>query len=365
MSHSTSRKGIPSAAAFPLDSKAIAASVTSQKTQPTPQSIPPMLKVIASDAATASIRRSTIRFSIKGLSVSEDPDEISVATWSRRDVTRFTRGIMAFSRYVQLARLTTLCRAVWSWRDNVRGQIDPQGGDGAAGFPPAVVASERGLPWDGTERRESLSLTLTKAQTRLNTVYLHEMHRNESLRQSLGAARQSLAVAQATPSSSEHTKRYLLLHMTAGLRRRLRNGFSQWKAFACRAQDAQRLSRLELQLSLGAQTVLSRERLVLEKAQANVDLTWLMKRASCFYSWKMFAVQGKIDDSRAFHADMRASIARSVQELRDLELSHLSAESRALKMAESAGLELSEALRRLQTVAVGGVSKSLSRLTSP
>jgi hypothetical protein len=130
MSHSTSRKGIPSAAASPLDSKAIAASVTSQKTQPTPQSIPPMLKVIGSDAATASIRRSTIRFSIKGLSVSEDPGEISVATWSRRDVTRFTRGIMAFSRNVQLARLTTLCRAVWSWRDNVRGQIDPQGNAG-------------------------------------------------------------------------------------------------------------------------------------------------------------------------------------------------------------------------------------------
>lgn len=363
MSHSTSRKGVASAAAPPMGSKAIA--VISSNTQP----IPSLLKVVASDAATASIRRSMMRFSIKGLDVSEDSDKISVATWSRRDVTRFTRGIMLFSRYVQLARLTSLCRAVWSWRDKVSGQTDPQGntgGDGEAGLPPAVVASDRGLSgssWDQTERRESLSLNLTIAQTRLNTVYLREMHRNESLRQSLGAARQSLAVAQATPSSSEHTKRYLLLHITAGLRRRLRNGFSQWKAFACRAQDAQRLNRLELQLSLGAQTVLSRERLVLEKAQANVDLTWLMKRASCFYTWKMSAVQGKIDDCRAFHADKRASIARSVRELRELELSHLSAESRVLKAAESAGLELSEALRRLQAVAVGGVSKSLSRLT--
>ena len=344
-----------------------------------------LLRAIANDAATASIRRSMLQ-------ATRPPEELGaaeqsstanrVAEWTRLDVTRFCRGIMAFARHVQMVRLTDLSRAAWRWREACRAAPSAAKSSLAAaeGQPPlpqppasaAATVPATALPprpdqhhqhhqhhkhhqphqhEQEQEQEQQEHLQQHRTLARLSALYLHELREHESLRAALHTQRQALHVANASPSSAAHTMRFLLLHVTAGIKRRLRLGFQQWQLFAQKAQEQQRLARLGLQLLITAQTVDSRQRQVREAAEVNREITALMQRARAFFCWRWRALGAALGQERERGRRERALLAAAVRGLQEQTLEAAAAEAAAVAAAAERGAELRRALLGLGAVA--------------
>ena len=157
--------------------------------------------------------------------------------------------------------------------------------------------------------------------------------------------------------------RYLLVHLAAGMKRRIRQKFQDWKVFTHKAQFAQRLARLELQLMLGAQNVESRQRIVKETVLHNQSLVGFMKLAQAFFGWRLSSLEMALSEQRRNEASMRRSLSASVVALRDSTRAALREEQLALYQGLAHGQELVAALDRLKSVAAGveKVGKGMGR----
>ena len=340
-----------------------------------------LLRAIANDAATASIRRSMLQATRppEVLGAAEQSSTANrVAEWTRLDVTRFCRGIMAFARHVQMVRLTDLSRAAWRWREACRAAPSAAKSSLAAaaaeGQPPlpqppasaAATVPATALPprpdqhhqhhqheqeQEQQEQEQQEHLQQHRTLARLSALYLHALRDHESLRAALHTQRQALHVANASPSSAAHTMRFLLLHVTAGIKRRLRLGFQQWQLFTQKAQEQQRLARLGLQLLITAQTVDSRQRQVRETAEVNSEITALMQRARAFFCWRWRALGAALGQERERGRRERALLAAAVRGLQEQTLGAAAAEAAAVAAAAERGAELRRALLGLEAVA--------------
>jgi len=182
-------------------------------------------------------------------------------------------------------------------------------------------------------------------------MYAQEMERQEGMRRDIEQMRWKMIETEAKPAPTAHTRRFLVLHMMSGLRQRLRAGFHHWKLFVQQEHDGMRLARLVLELELSTQTVVSRQGQVADAAEQSAILTLLMKRAWAFFTWKTHTVQDVLTASRAAAAASRASLSKSLVELRASVAAGIDKESSALQAALESGADMARKLRDLHTTA--------------
>jgi hypothetical protein len=182
-------------------------------------------------------------------------------------------------------------------------------------------------------------------------MYTQEMERQDGLRRAIEQKRWQIMDTEAKPMPTAHTRRFLVLHMISGLRRRVREGFQRWKLYVQEQQDHLRLARLVLELELSTQTVVSRQAQVTDAAEQTAILTLMMKRAWAFFTWKMHTVQDVLSASRAASAQSRVSLSKTLSELRTSVSAGMSKESKALQAALEKGADMARALRDLKSVA--------------
>ena len=287
-----------------------------------------MLKAVAGDAAAAGLRRASLLARAAPETVLSTASGANrTATWSRRELTAFVRGVSALSHQGRVVRLAMLARFVHRWRFNTRP--------------------------DGDADSSILSTTQSTAQrqSRLNIMYAQEMERQEGLRRDIEQMRWKMIETQAKPEPTVHTRRFLVLHMMSGLRQRLRAGFHRWKLFVQEEHDGLRLARLVLELELSTQTVVSRQGQVAAAAEQSAILTLLLKRAWAFFTWKTHTVQDVLTASRAAAAASRAALSNSLLELKAGVAAGIAKESSALQTALESGADMARKLRDLQTTA--------------
>lgn len=152
------------------------------------------------------------------------------AAWSRRDVCIFTKGILVLSKRV-CCESTTLTkstmRAFFTWRLASRTT--------AARTPSRETEAS-------AEDQESRGRS--RAVLRLNALYLQQLGDGEKVREELRERREvsenSTAFSASIPLT--YAKRFIIVQMSARIKRCLRLSFDRWKVFLQNTLDKMRLA---------------------------------------------------------------------------------------------------------------------------
>lgn len=168
---------------------------------------------------------------------------------------------------------------------------------------------------------------------RLNALYLQQLGDGEKVREELRERRaladNSAAFSAGIPLS--YAKRFIIVQMSARVKRCLRFSFDRWKVFLQNTLDKMRIRSLELELHLGQQSIRSRKGQIEEMREMNKNLSDFMACAKSFYVWK----SKTIDDILLATQSASMAVQSTVfHELRDIKTSLLESTMQESKHVE-------------------------------
>ena len=296
---------------------------------------------MATDAANRAIRR----VSLLSL-ISRDVDVLGlpssstkVSTWSRRSVCKFTRGILAVANNFKLVAAAATSRAFYTWRLIV--SLETSGTEAVA----AVVAVAGIKEGQGSGKEKMVAAVM-----RLNALFLHEVAGNEKVHKDLWEARKQTdsndAFTRRIPLT--YAKRFIIMQMSARVKRCMRHGFDKWKFFLQNAHERMRLQSLELELLLGQQSIRSCKGKIKEMQKMNKNLSQLMARAKSFYFWKALTVNDILDENKSAALMDQSAIFHNLREVKNSILATKVDESQHVENYTRFGDEIMLSLEKLK-----------------
>lgn len=279
-----------------------------------------MLRVVATDAAAAATRRSSIRSShVDDLGHNGQSCYANkVAEWGPSDIVTFARGLSTISFHHKEARRKSLTRAFLTWR---------------------MHHSTRPNALDAPRSHEAEE----KTHARLDAILCRELILSEKLAAELNSNLQLLENDEMK-RSPESTMRFLILQWTAGLKRAVRFGFLRWLEYTRGAREAIRTRKLRLEAELRRQHLRSLEHERTEALRLSEHVTDLLQRAKAFFFWKSLVLgellQEEMDDTEI----VKRQLFHSLQSLRGHIQEQFDCEKRDFQQAIKNGLEVIERL---------------------
>lgn len=159
----------------------------------------------------------------------------------------------------------------------------------------------------------------SRAVLRLNALYLQQLGDGEKVREELRERREvsenSTAFSASIPLT--YAKRFIIVQMSARIKRCLRLSFDRWKVFLQNTLDKMRLKSLELELHLGQQSIRSRKGQIEEMREMNKNLTDFMACAKTFYVWKSKTVDDILKETQSASMAVQSTVFHELLDLKN------------------------------------------------